>query len=688
MPIPFRQCNPSYQLTVVCLAVGGVCLSAVLAVYLWCKQANEWEQRFNLGAVSYQYNIESTFSRVLTSLDDLGRFIESSDDLSAEEFSYYSSPMLHLFWGMAWIVPKAIDSKNISTINNSGNLHDISPGCQPYDVNFRYPIKYYLAREKLNNFVGLDMRCDAERVAAMKKATRVKQVTMTKSLPFLAINDSGLVMFRPIYQRASRTLVQRGYVTAAVPIKQILMRELAHVDDASQYQISLTNRSQRPAQDIFSFGNSEQAVTHWSKIVNIQFAGETLQLQIRPTRSFWQQRHDFLPMLVLLVGVSFTALLIAWIHSQHSRRRQAELLAIARSDDLIDRENRLAALFVHAPIGIIRCDDQGEMVEVNPTTLRLLGCDSTQLIGRHFISMLSTWSAQQFLQRWQEPVWLELELLNSEGETIPILARVISLKLPNGKPYAWAMLEDLRSARHSERLKREFIATISHELRTPLAALKGAVDLIRTGVLDDSPREVALLLAMAASNAETLNRLIDDLLDMERLALGKLSLILTRQALTPLIVKARHLAAPLMQCKQLTWQESNVDLAVFVSVDGDRFVQVLSNLFSNAVKFSPPAGQLLLSVNADLDTVSIHIQDQGPGIAPTFLPQLFQPFAQADGTDSRALGGTGLGLAISRGLIERMGGVLSVQSVAGLGAEFIIELPRAVSLEGSSDVAA
>jgi signal transduction histidine kinase len=185
------------------------------------------------------------------------------------------------------------------------------------------------------------------------------------------------------------------------------------------------------------------------------------------------------------------------------------------------------------------------------------------------------------------------------------------------------MLEDLRSARHSERLKREFIATISHELRTPLAALKGAVDLIRTGVLDDSPREVALLLAMAASNAETLNRLIDDLLDMERLALGKLSLVLTRQALTPLIVKARHLAAPLMQCKQLTWQESNVDLAVFVSVDGDRFVQVLSNLFSNAVKFSPPAGQLLLSVNADLDTVSIHIQDQGPGIAPTFLPQKY-----------------------------------------------------------------
>lgn len=688
MPIPFRKCNSSYQLAVVCLAVSGVLLSAILAIFLWGKQTREWEQRFDLGAVRYQYNIESTFSRVLTSLDDLGRYIESSDELSAEEFSYYSKPMLRLFLGIAWIVPKAVGSKDINVIAGINQLHDIRPGCQPYDVNYRYPIKFYLSREGFKNFVGLDMRCDAERVAAMKKATHVKQVTMTKSLPFLAGNESGLVVFRPIFQRNSKAMMPQGYVTAAVPINRILTHELAHVDDAAQYQISLINLSRQPQQLVFSIGNNEPVVKHWAKIVNIQFAGETLQLHIRPTRSFWQQRHDFLPIIVFLVGASFTALLIAWVHSQHSRRRQAELLAMARSDDLIDRENRLAALFVHAPIGIIRCDDQGEMVEVNPTTLRLLRCDSSLLIGRHFISLLSTWSAQQYLQRWQEPVWLELELLNSQGESIPILARVISLKLPNGKPYVWAMLEDLRSARHSDRLKREFIATISHELRTPLAALKGAVDLIRTGVLDDSPIEIAQLLDMAASNAETLNRLIDDLLDMERLALGKLSLSLTRQALSPLIVKARHLAAPLMQCKQLSWQENNVDLDVLVDVDGDRFVQVLSNLFSNAVKFSPPAGQLLLSVKASLYTVSIHVRDQGPGIAPAFLPQLFQPFAQADGTDSRALGGTGLGLAISRGLIERMGGVLSAQSVAGLGAEFIIELPRVVALEGSSDVAA
>lgn len=683
MPMTFRQTKSSYQIMVVSLAVSGVLLSACLSVFLWNKQARDWQQRFDLSSVRYQHVVSGTLIALSASLDDLGRFIESSDEVTDDEFAYYAQPMLSVFLGLSWIVPQVdVPKQNVST---GMALHDITPNCRSYGGALRYPIKRFISRIQ-GPLSGFDLRCDAARVNAMQTAERTRQITMTRRLSLLRAKQNGIVMFRPLFKRQQHA-IPLGFVSAWVPLESVLTTALTQVGDVSQYQIRLLNRDLSSSSQLFGLGHMDESVP-WMKTVDLTFASAHLQLQIQPTRQLWQQRHDAMPFLVFLVGCCFTALLVAWMNSQNKRRRQAELLAIARSDDLIDRETRLAALFAHAPIGIIRCDELGNMMEVNPTTTRLLGCTAGELAGRHFVSLLSEWSAREFRQRWSEPVWLELELVGAGGEEIPVLARVISLKLPNGKPYAWTMLEDLRSVRHNERLKREFIATVSHELRTPLTAVKGAVDLIRTGVLDDAPAEISRLLTMASHNAESLHQLIDDLLDMERLELGKLSLQLTRQALAPLIAHAQYLAAPLMSAKQLSWQVQNTEALLQVAVDGGRFVQVLANLISNAVKFSPVQGKLMLSVVCDEDTVRIHVQDEGGGIPPEFLPQLFQPFAQADGSDRRTMRGTGLGLAISHGLIVRMSGTLSARSHPGQGAEFIIELPRVCVQTGETHVAA
>lgn len=194
-----------------------------------------------------------------------------------------------------------------------------------------------------------------------------------------------------------------------------------------------------------------------------------------------------------------------------------------------------------------------------------------------------------------------------------------------------------------------------------------------------------MLLDMAAQNATSLGQLINDLLDVERLELGKLSLRSSEHELLPLLEQAQRLAQPLLNAKQLEWVVHVLAPDVRVMVDADRLIQVFKNLFSNAVKFSPRHGRIDIAVLCEEEWVQIRVSDHGSGIPAEFMSRLFQPFAQADGSDQRAAGGSGLGLAISRGLIERMGGHIHAESVPGHGATFIVELPYVSAATGTGE---
>jgi signal transduction histidine kinase len=231
----------------------------------------------------------------------------------------------------------------------------------------------------------------------------------------------------------------------------------------------------------------------------------------------------------------------------------------------------------------------------------------------------------------------------------------------------------------ADRVKSEFISTVSHELRTPLTSIRGSLGLLNGGAAGPIPPKPAELIGIAYRNTDRLQRLINDILDVEKLDSGKLSLELAPHSLPGLIKQAVEANAGYAQgcdvqlAVQLAVQQPLPDATV--SVDPHRLLQVLANLLSNAAKFSPAGAAVEVSLHVCETTARVEVKDRGPGIPAEFQGRIFQRFAQADGSDSRRRGGTGLGLAISKALIERMGGVIDYVTAPGRGTSFFFDLP-------------
>lgn len=237
-----------------------------------------------------------------------------------------------------------------------------------------------------------------------------------------------------------------------------------------------------------------------------------------------------------------------------------------------------------------------------------------------------------------------------------------------------------RHRQHVDRMKNEFVSIVSHELRTPLSAIIGGLKLLESGTLGPLTDPARQLLTIANNNAARLNQLVNDLLDMERLSTGKLSLVMQRQLLRPLLELALSsnsaYAARYDVSLYLAADASDRAESVFVTVDALRLQQILTNVLGNAAKFSPRGGKVELDVECLPAKVRIAVRDHGPGIPEHFRSSIFEKFSQADASDTREKGGSGLGLAIAHALAEQMGGQLDFTCPPEGGTCFTLDLPR------------
>ena len=240
----------------------------------------------------------------------------------------------------------------------------------------------------------------------------------------------------------------------------------------------------------------------------------------------------------------------------------------------------------------------------------------------------------------------------------------------------FVMATDITDMKRMDRMKSEFVSTVSHELRTPLTSIRGSLGLIAGGVAGPLPPVAQGLVDIAKNNCERLIRLINDILDIEKIESGQMRLTLQTVSLQPLLKQAMAANEGFAGQHGVTLRLQAPDEAVMVSVDTDRLTQVLTNLLSNAVKFSPKSEAVEVTLSGRPEQVRVEVRDHGPGIPKEFRQRIFQKFSQADSSDTRQKGGTGLGLNISKAIIESMGGSIGFGSAPGGGTSFYFELPR------------
>ena len=245
------------------------------------------------------------------------------------------------------------------------------------------------------------------------------------------------------------------------------------------------------------------------------------------------------------------------------------------------------------------------------------------------------------------------------------------------------LLEAERSARmaaqRATRVKDEFLATLSHELRTPLSAILGWTQVLLRGGMSNEPLEQRRAIDVIDRNARAQVQLIDDLLDLSRIMTGKVRLDLHQVSLLSIVEAAVDSAKPAADAKDIRLKAMLDSVQATVNADSTRLQQVVWNLLTNAIKFTPMGGQVQVLLQRVNSHIELSVSDTGVGIPASFLPHVFDRFSQRDSSTTRVFGGLGLGLAICKQLVELHGGSIRVSSQGeGMGSTFFVELPLSI----------
>lgn len=355
-----------------------------------------------------------------------------------------------------------------------------------------------------------------------------------------------------------------------------------------------------------------------------------------------------------------------------------------------------------SPIAITTLEG-GRFLEVNGSFLKLTGYSREEVIGFRLdeldlgLDLEGYYQGRAQLEQAGAIRNLEFELRTKTGERRVVLLSIETIEL-QGYRCALTIVNDITERK---RLENEFISLVSHELKTPMNSMIGALDLLGAGQLGTLTEKGQQLVDMAISNAERLVRLVNDILDLERMKSGKLAMHPTICSLPDLLEQAATVMQPMATAAQVSLVVDPIE--VQLRVDCDRIQQLLTNLLSNAIKFSPAGSRVLLKAQIEAQTeikpqqstgqhqslpndladtvpqptarIHLTVADQGRGIPADKLTLIFDRFQQVDASDSRAKGGTGLGLAICRQIVQQHQGDIWAESTLGEGSTFHVALP-------------
>ncbi|WP_312717222.1 CHASE domain-containing protein [Stutzerimonas nitrititolerans] len=548
---------------------------------------------------------------------------------------------------------------------------------------------------------GYDMYAEPVRHQAMRQAastgkSRISGKVILRQETHGKV-QAGMLIYVPLYHPAMplETAEQRMDALLGFAYSPYRMDDLMEgILGAADLNLSLriySGPSQQAEQLLFASKEHAPGDAAHSQDVQLSIYGGTWTLHMESLPAF-EAGFSANEGLVAILGTGISLLLFFLISSLAFRQRRAEILAEQMTERIRENkralqlsEERLSLALKGSNDGLWDLNLAADTFYASPRTWHMLGYQpgELQLSTRLWEQVLVAEDlprtraqlAQTMLSRLDQ-FTSELRFRHKDGRTVPVLVRGYIQRDAQGQPLRISGTSmDLTEHKRIEQMKNDFVSTVSHELRTPLTSISGALGLINGGALGEVPPAMQQMLDIAHRNSQRLGHLINDLLDMEKIAAGKMSFDMHEHSLHQLLEEA--LASNQAFAAQLGVNcvlREAVDVQVWV--DASRLQQVLGNFLSNAIKYTPEGGEVSLHCSVpDATHVRISVTDQGPGIAAEFRARVFEKFAQADASDSRQKGGTGLGLAITKEFIERMGGKVGFDTAEGQGTTFWCELP-------------
>ena len=554
--------------------------------------------------------------------------------------------------------------------------------------------------ERAQRLLGYDLASDPVRRTALERARDTSQPSASAPVALDLGRGSGtqpgFLMFMPVYRKgapldsvAGRRDALEGYVYGALPAADF-------AGDIASAGLDLRiadARAERASALLFESpgaGTAPQrgAAPLFTRAETIVIAGRAWRMELSSRPAFEAAIDRERPHLTLVVGLFLSAFLAAALWSLLTQHRDARRLAARMTRELRESEERLGLALESSGLALFDWNVDTGLVLLSKEWEAMLGGDAkpTEVPAAALQARVHPDDTARVLaevrallrnQTQGYKVEHRVRTHGGEWKWIESVARVTARDAQGRARRVTGTNADIAARKAVERMKDQFMDTVSHELRTPLTAIVGSLALVREGETGELPEQAREFVGMAYENAERLATLVNDIRDLQRLEAGRLDFSIGAVEVAPFLGRALALNAAYADRYKVRLALEPMPPDLRVAADDDRLMQVVTNLLSNAAKFSPPGAEVRVAARVAGSQVRISVADRGRGIPPEFRARVFTRFAQAEASDSRQRGGTGLGLAIVKSLVERMAGRVEFESELGVGTTFTVSLPRA-----------
>ncbi|MCK4865141.1 MAG: CHASE domain-containing protein [Gammaproteobacteria bacterium] len=719
----FKQYFPAGLILIV-----GLSISFSLYGYLVESEKRIAVENFNRAATERINKIQDKIKNKLTVIKSMVAFYNGSSYVSNKEFHTFinhiskNGESIH---ALKWLPAISTDKRRdyVDSIQKAGfpSFRIIEKNKQGKNIiagkrEVYYPVYYVVPYEGNEGAHGFDLGTNPIRLAALNKARDSTKVIATGLIKLAQLKEKneGVLVFSPIYTKklTSNSIDERrqnlqGFILAVFRLsnlvsgvfatpKNTLMVKAAGIDiylydGSDKDKLLYVHHSRARAKETARLLTLEQARNGINVSHSFVVGGRTWTLVLKPISTLLSKSSSGLTILLLVISILMTLLATFYFISIARRTKLIEIEVEQRTRELneaveisSDKEKRIRAIVDNSGDGIITLSEDGVISTVNPAFENIFGYSQEEVVGEVFNKFLpdvdninNKLIKNIFFEKFKHTSEThDVSSLRKNGDDI-LLELTLSSVIIAAKKMFIIIIHDVTERKETEKLKEGFISTVSHELRTPMTSIKGSISLLLSGSVCEIPDAGKTMLNVAYNNSERLIRLINDILDVDKMLSGKMTYTMESQDLLVLLKNSIESNLGYTEKKGINLILKTDLPHANVIADSDRLMQVVTNLLSNAAKFSTEGADIIVGLEHDNNQFRVSVADTGKGIPEKFRDKIFERFSQVDSSDSKQIYGTGLGLAISQSIIVEHNGYIGYDSIEGEGTTFYFYIPEA-----------